>query len=641
MQQSSKFLYSILVAILISSASLIAQSPINQTVVEDDWWLPPYVQPTTNSGISFYGSFSPPTIHGSDLKLSYFRWRDVNPAEGVYDWSILQNDLNANARVYIRIDMADTMLAPQWLFTRYPWLDTLIFTTNGSYESEWGTSPGIFIPLWNDSVQAEIFKLLQNFKQQSFATNPKFHHAYFPFAWEWGEFARVDDSILIASGLTPQSYVDWFKGFCDTTLAAFHNLPHKLVMTGYDVMERTSSPPVGDIWRDSVGRQLTEYTTQLGFGLRTGLLEKFNFQHNDCPNLGLTNMSSMGKNYMLVSDSHPFIKDTALVYVNENEEFCYNANPCDYYHFKMSILRQLQLRMNWMYSNQANYQASSEMHDYFALTAGKKVDNSPDAWCALRQMKDVYRGWLFYPNYQNYKIDNWERWLYQREVSPGGLTKNTYLIDDNQYRLFNDTSHEAKMTQHASGNDFIYFNIDDNFIYNNTDTILIKITYLDNFSGGWNLEYDGSSNDYQSIPVTNTNDGNWKTVTLMIPDGEFVNTQTSGNDFRLYNGGSSDLTVRFVRIIKLKQPNPLTSTYTIDSDQSALVIYPNPNRGDFVEIRTNSFIQEVRIIDSFGKIVEKLQANRIPLESYQSGIYFISVVTNEKTYMHKLILIKE
>lgn len=622
--------------------ALLAQSPINQTLGEDDWWLPSYVQPTNNSGISFYGSFNSASIQGSDLKLSYLRWRDVNPADGVYDWSILQNDISNNARVYLRIDMADTMMAPGWLFTKYPGLDTIVFNIDGSYTTEWGDSPGDFLPLWNTNVNYEIFRLLENFKQQAFASNPKLHHAYFPFAWKWGEWDRVNDSLLIASGLTPQTYVNWFKEFCDTTLAAFMNNPYKLVMTGYDIMERTIAPPLGNIWRDSVGRQLTAYTSQLGFGLRTGQLEKFNFVVNECPNMGLTNQNSMGRNYMVISDMHPFIRDTQLVYANENEEFCYSFNPCDYYHFKMSILRQLQMRMNWMYTNQTNYQTAPEIHNYFNMVAGKKVNDSPDAWCALRQMKDLYRSWVFYPNFQNYKIDNWERWLYQREVSPGGLTQNVYLIDDDPYRLFNDTSYEAKATIHSTGNDYIYFNIDDNFSYNNTDTILIKVTYLDNYNGTWHLEYDGATTIYQaSSPVTNLNDGTWKTVTFILPDCKFGNGQVGGNDFRIYNGGVHDITVRFVRVIKLKQPNAVTSTNSLPSEQQIVSIYPNPANGGIVEIQINAPINDVSIIDYSGRLIQKYKSTtQIPVDNYPEGVYYLYIVTTKGVHIRKLVLIQ-
>jgi len=63
---------------------------------------------------------------------------------------------------------------------------------------------------------------------------------------------------------------------------------------------------------------------------------------------------------------------------------------------------------------------------------------------------------------------------------------------------------------------------------------------------------DGSN--YKAITINNQNDGNWKTISLNLPDAAFTfnNGQVEGMDFRLYNGGNSDLTVRFVWVIKLE-----------------------------------------------------------------------------------------
>jgi hypothetical protein len=68
------------------------------------------------------------------------------------------------------------------------------------------------------------------------------------------------------------------------------------------------------------------------------------------------------------------------------------------------------------------------------------------------------------------------------------------------------------------------------------------------------VEYDAADgNRYKRTTVIkNKNSRTWKTVTLSLPNASFLNWQTSGMDFRIYNGGRSDLSVRFVRVIKLK-----------------------------------------------------------------------------------------
>ena len=86
--------------------------------------------------------------------------------------------------------------------------------------------------------------------------------------------------------------------------------------------------------------------------------------------------------------------------------------------------------------------------------------------------------------------------------------------------------------------------------------ILLKITYYDNFSGDWWVEYDSADKDNykKTLPRTNDNDNKWKTVTFTINDAGMNNNQKEGMDFRIYNGGYYDINVRFVRVIKQNKP---------------------------------------------------------------------------------------
>ena len=81
---------------------------------------------------------------------------------------------------------------------------------------------------------------------------------------------------------------------------------------------------------------------------------------------------------------------------------------------------------------------------------------------------------------------------------------------------------------------------------------MIKVTYLDNFKGKWHLQYQTSKKLYKnSNEIINAGDNKWKTISVIINDAGFANGQKHGNDFRIYNGGKSDITVRFVRVIKI------------------------------------------------------------------------------------------
>ena len=90
------------------------------------------------------------------------------------------------------------------------------------------------------------------------------------------------------------------------------------------------------------------------------------------------------------------------------------------------------------------------------------------------------------------------------------------------------------------------------------EAVDVYVTYLDNNHATWTLQYDSATGSaYKSTTaVTNAGDGRWKTTKFFINDAGFKNRQNGGMDFRLYNGGVEDVTVRFVRVVKVNAPAP-------------------------------------------------------------------------------------
>jgi hypothetical protein len=307
----------------------------------------------------------------------------------------------------------------------------------------------------------------------------------------------------------------------------------------------------------------------------------------------------------------------------------------------MSILKELQLRMNWMYSNVRNWNINPVLNKYFYLTAGKQVYNSPDAWCALREAKDVYQWWANYPDRKDFYISNFERWLYQREVSPEGITQRTYLnVDDAANgRLFNDYSYEARATMHASGSDYIYFNLDDKFINGGINNVQVKITYLDNFAGSWQLQYDAESSVNKEVEVTNSFDGKWKTITLTLADAKFANGQKNGNDFRIYNGGTNDIQVRFVRVVKLTEPIATGVVQTIKNGN--ILLYPNPACTQLT-VDNLDIGSEVRVARLDGTLVSVKKAisntAAFDVSNWTKGLYLIYIQNRSETVIKKAVI---
>lgn len=105
------------------------------------------------------------------------------------------------------------------------------------------------------------------------------------------------------------------------------------------------------------------------------------------------------------------------------------------------------------------------------------------------------------------------------------------------------------LTARTSTQSNIYFDIDDAVAHAGYYTAQFTVSYYDQGSGSFAVQYDnGSSDPYKSaagIPLTGTN--TWKTATVSVSDAFFGGQQHSAADFRLRNGGGQ-VTVHSVAV---------------------------------------------------------------------------------------------
>ncbi|WP_251484789.1 Ig-like domain-containing protein [Actinacidiphila cocklensis] len=95
----------------------------------------------------------------------------------------------------------------------------------------------------------------------------------------------------------------------------------------------------------------------------------------------------------------------------------------------------------------------------------------------------------------------------------------------------------------------IYFDVDDSIAHAGYYTATFTISYYDQGTGSFSVQYDnGSSDPYKSAPgITLTGTSTWKTATVTVTDAYFGGQQHSAADFRLRNGGGQ-LTVHSVAV---------------------------------------------------------------------------------------------
>jgi len=559
---------------------------IEQQASEDDWSLPSWVTKTANSGL--YAEAT--DIFKPEAYTVSMSWAEINPAENVFDWRRLEANLEAarkrNKRIWLRIFASDVKHTPDWVKNKYPDLKAIQYKNEGGAYLDmldYKYSQGKFYPIWHLGFEAEFKKLLASFKQRRYIADPALAFMYAPGAWRWNEWEVIFVDEAKKSGMNADLFWQWFRRHMDDYADTANGYTYKLVFTGQPQMERCENDSEWALKLNDVSKgrnRLVDYAVSLGMSVRIGAQEYFN-PYSNIPSWGAPAKTIGNLNYQVIDETDSLHSDPNRIIGTENELIGWNNLPGTdkYYFMKMATLKSLQLRMNWINTTDLSYSLAPQVVEYARKTMGKTVKNSPDAWVALRQWNDPTYLDDRLPEYspeisntlgvdrldyqqidsffKNAKLPyrNWERWLTQREVAPDGYTQPTHQVySQSQFVKWNGFSYEAIRTDHQNQSNYIYFNVDDRFLKNQSTDVEIKVTYLDENNATWGIEYDAlNGNPYKKTSqVVNQNSGKWKTTTFRISDAAFGNRQNGNMDFRIYNGGSQDLTVRFVRVIKLQ-----------------------------------------------------------------------------------------
>ncbi len=535
------------------SVLILATAVSAQVVGEgDDWGLPAWAAPLPDTG---FFSEEPAPGFDVDMRSVDLSWRQLNPAQGVYSttatgaaqgmtFASYDDQLESPTPFWMRIWASGVDWAPEWVVSECGLTDSWI-DYDGQYH----------LPIWNSCMWDHLMTLYRTvFIDWDLRSDPHFRLIYVPGAFTWCEFDFEIIDLAINDGLTHSEFDAWFQQAMADMVVIFDgenadpddDFSYKLVFTGEDY-PWSNWEELDDFFAlDAVGA---------GLGIRTGITELFNFHLNHIPSYG-TAIAADG--HMVTDESWPLF-DGKRVIATENE--CYNAcgysTPHVYYAVKMSNLKALQMRVNWLYvvpedSYMAEY---PELWQWVRHSLGQRASTSPDAWVALREAEDRY--WIDDDSHTwNGKpwVRNYERWLVQRDLDPDGRSRRGTDIKTGVLEEENGTAYEGRRTNRAMGQDFLYFFVDDAFLVGSAPPVEIKVTFVDNGTASWHVEYHNADGPATTPPVTNLGSSSVKTVTFSIDDAVFSGGLAGGSDFRIYTGGVEDIEVRFVRLVKLSPP---------------------------------------------------------------------------------------
>jgi len=181
---------------------------------------------------------------------------------------------------------------------------------------------------------------------------------------------------------------------------------------------------------------------------------------------------------------------------------------------------------------------------------GVTITNTPSVWVALRETK--------WPTTSYPQRGSYEFWLYHNNDVIGGRTVPTWTVGtapEGWYTL---------RTDQTSGNSYMYFNVDDAYLYRNQRPVTITVTYYDTYTDTWELQYQAGDNLFKSAGViTKTNSGNWLRATFVLTDALLANGQPgggrfAGSDFRLSCRNDGDDFFHLVQVVKSPADTALT-----------------------------------------------------------------------------------
>ncbi|MEA2496175.1 MAG: hypothetical protein QOJ29_4086 [Thermoleophilaceae bacterium] len=473
-----------------------------------------------------------------DLRGFDLTWRQIEPSPGSFDpeatGSAQDMDMpsfnaqNADPRPFwMRLFASGVNWAPEWLARECS------YTPVGPDDDK-----QMHVPVWDPCVWSKLRAAWRELMVgQNLRADPRLRFVYVPGAFTWVEFDYDMIDKGARKGLTFEAYRDWHAQMVRDLVEMMGDYAYKLVYTGEDY-------PFSDVFGDKVSLFARD-AVQAGMGIRTGITELFNFHLNEVPAYGTT----IGADGHLVTNDDWVLFDGKRVAATENECYtdCGFHSRAPAYAVKLSNLKALQMRMNWIYvvPGPSRFSALRSHWEWVRRELGQRPETAPDAWVALRDAEDTYwreRGdktWRGFPYVRNY-----ERWIVQRDVRPKGVARRGTLVHREDPAPDNGVAYESLRARR------LFFDVDPSFMM--AGPFELKVTYRDFARTAWRVEYRGADGATHTTPaVRGHGKGKLRTVTFRVSDGAFDNGLPGKTDFAL-QALKGKIEASFVRVVNLR-----------------------------------------------------------------------------------------
>jgi len=182
-----------------------------------------------------------------------------------------------------------------------------------------------------------------------------------------------------------------------------------------------------------------------------------------------------------------------------------------------------------------------------AATWGQVAQRNPTNQAPGGQLGFNDAGWQIHPG-------NYDRFITQ--LLPNTTSKGLWRVRGPLTTNSDPYDRFARRSDHSSGQDTMYFDVNDNLLPSLGQRMQLNVTYLDRGTGQFSLNYDAvSSAQKTAFTVTKMNTDAWKTQSVEVTDWRFGNRGTNGSDLQLVNvatdAANPDTIFHGIEVIKL------------------------------------------------------------------------------------------
>ncbi len=147
------------------------------------------------------------------------------------------------------------------------------------------------------------------------------------------------------------------------------------------------------------------------------------------------------------------------------------------------------------------------------------------------------------------------------DFTSGIQTSNLSFVDDSNpnYESYTYSTSKGGVTcRHIDNNKYAYFKATNNSITSSDNNLFVEITYFDEGTDGFQLQYNALNNDnYRQATINTSNSNTWITTTVCLEDASFRKAQNGGCDFRIWGRGSKGTSISRLSVTK-QSVNPKT-----------------------------------------------------------------------------------